>query len=288
MNKKYRELIEEITLQNEKLVANSMRGVYKTQKAELKALNALLGELYIQYGVNGLLKLTTSQKAYIGVKTLLSKMTKTLGEDEVAKITSIISGTYLNTYYKTAFINDMGLKTSLKFNIAKKEFINAAINKKIEGETFSSRIWNNKVLLADNLQEHLTDAMLGKKTLDQVAREVKNTFNTTAYNSHRLVNTESAKVQSQASIDIANDIGIEKHMWSATLDMLTNSEDASFDGQLFDVNDDSVSIPNHPNCRCAWINEAYPGWSPTSRRDNQTKEVISYTNYSEWARNKGI
>ena len=288
MDKKYRELIEEITLQNEKVVANSMRGVYKTQKAELKTLNALLGKLYIDYGVNGLLKLTTSQKANIGVKTLLKKMTKTLGEDEVAKITSIISGTYLNTYYKTVFINDMGVKASIKFNMAKKEFINAALNNKIDGETFRDRIWINKVSLADKVQESLIKAFEGKTTLDKIAREVREQFNSTAYKSMRLVNYESARLQSQASIDIANDIGIEKHIWSATLDAKTSEEDAANDGIAFDINDDSVSIPSRPNCRCAWINEPYPGWVATSRRDNSTKEVIDYTTYDKWAKEKGI
>ena len=98
-----------------------------------------------------------------------------------------------------------------------------------------------------------------------------------------------ARCQSQASVDIANSIGIEKHMWSATLDMLTNEEDAGYDGQLFNVNDTSEpQVPLHPNCRCCWVDIPYEGWSPTQRRDNMVKENIDYVDYKTWKENKGI
>jgi len=288
MDNKYRKLIENITLENEKYTEKEMKAFYKALKDELSSINTMLGDMFIKYGVIGSLKMTTSQKADMDVKTLLKNLTKRLGNMEVEKVSSILSDTYLNTYYKTAFINDMGIKTTLKFDIAKKEFIDAAMNAKIDGEMFSDRIWNNKVLLADNVQGYLVNAMNGKLTLDQVAKSIRETFNTSAYNSKRLVNTENAKMQSQASIDIANNLGIEKHMWSATLDNKTSTEDADRDGILFDVNDTVNVIPSKPNCRCAWINVPYENWSPTNRRDNMTKEVIDYTDYKAWAKEKGI
>ena len=289
MNKKYRKMIEQIKLDSEAYTDKEMKPVYKAQKDELDALNVLLGGLFIKYSIDGLLKMNSSQKADIGVKTLLKDMGKRLGNDEVEKVASILDNVYSDTYYKNAFVQDIGLKIDLKFNILKKEFIDAAVNAKYKGDLFSDRIWTNKADMIDKLQASLTDVMNGKTTIDKVARDIKNTFNVKAYESKRLVNTEMARCQSQASVDIANDIGIEKHMWSATLDLLTNPEDASFDGQLFDVNDDSEpQIPLHPNCRCEWVNEAYPGWQPTQRRDNETKEVIDYVQYDEWESSKGI
>lgn len=290
MDKEYRKMIESITISNEKYTDNEMKAFYKALKDELNSLNTMLGDMFIKYGVIGSLKMTTSQKADMGVKTLLKNLTKRLGNMEVEKITSILSDVYKNTYYRTAFINDIGIKTSLKFNIAKKEFIDAAMNAKIDGEIFSDRIWNNKVLLADNVQGYLVNAMNGKLTLDQVARSIKETFNTSAYNSKRLVGNECTRVQSQASIDIANSLGIEKHIWSATLDSKTSNYCQEHDSLPFDVNDNSVAIPesSHIGCRCAWINEPYPGWVATSRRDNITKEVIDNIDYKTWKENKNI
>ena len=289
MNKKYRKMIEQIKVDSEAYTDKKMEPIYKAQKDELDVLNVLLGGLFIKFSIDGLLKMNSSQKADIGVKTLLKDMGKRLGNDEVEKVTSIISNVYSDTYYKNAFVQDIGLKIDIKFNILKKEFIDAAVNAKYKGDLFSDRIWTNKADMIDKLQASLIKTMNGETTINKVAKDIKDTFNVKAYESKRLVNTEMARCQSQASVDIANDIGIEKHMWSATLDLLTNPEDASFDGKLFDVNDDSEpQIPLHPNCRCEWVNEAYPGWQPTQRRDNETKEVIDYVQYDEWKSNKGI
>lgn len=289
MNKKYRKMIEQIKLDSEAYTDKEMEPVYKAQKDELDALNVLVGGLFIKYSIDGLLKMNSQQKANTDVKTLLKDIGKRLGNDEVEKVTSIISNVYSDTYYKNAFVQDIGLKIDLKFNILKKEFIDAAVNAKYKGDLFSDRIWTNKADMIDKLQASLIKTMNGETTINKVAKDIKDIFNVKAYESKRLVNTEMARCQSQASVDIANSIGIEKHMWSATLDMLTNPEDASFDGKLFDVNDDSEpQIPLHPNCRCEWVNEAYPGWQPTQRRDNETKEVIDYVQYDEWKSNKGI
>jgi len=289
VDEEYRKLIENIAVENEDYTEEEMKEVYKEQKTQLDSLNTLLGGLFISYGVIGLLKMTTSQKAHTDVKTLLKNMGSKLATSEVEKVTSIISTVYSDTYYKNAFTQQIGIDIELKFNMLKKEYIDAAVNAKYKGEMFSGRIWANKVDMMDKLQQSLTDTMNGKSTIDKVARDIKNAFNVTAYESQRLVNTEMARCQSQASVDIANSIGIEKHMWSATLDMLTNEEDAGYDGQLFNVNDTSEpQVPLHPNCRCCWVDVPYEGWSPTQRRDNITKENIDYTDYKTWKESKGI
>ena len=289
MNKKYRKMIEQIKLDAEAYTEEEMKPVYKAQKAELDALEVLVGALFIKYSIDGLLKMTSKQKADAGIKSVLKNMGKKLGNAEVDRTTLILSDVFKETYYKNAFVMQSGLDIELKFNILKKEFIDSAVNAKYKGEFFSDRIWANKGDMIDKLQSSLTDAMNGKTTIDKLARDIKNTFNVTAYESQRLVNTEMARCQSQASVDIAKNIGIEKHMWSATLDMLTNPEDASYDGQLFDVNDDSEpQIPLHPNCRCVWENVPYEGWTPTQRKDNSTKEIIDYKNYSTWLNDRGV
>lgn len=289
VDKTYRTLIEQIVLDNEAFSDEEMKSVYKEQKKSLNELHALLGTLFITYGVNGLLKLTSTQKANLGIAKTLKTMGKDLGDIEVEKITSIISDVYKDTYYKNAFVMDSGLKIDLKFNILKKEYVDAVVNAKYKGELFSDRIWKNKADMIDKLQSSLTEAMQGNTTIDKIARDIKETFNTTAYESSRLVRTENARVQSQAIDDIANSTGVEQQMYSATLDMITNPVDASFDSNVYEVNDESKpEIPLHPNCRCCYINIPYEGWTPTQRKDNISKELIDNTDYKTWAKEKGI
>lgn len=289
MNKKYRKMIEQIKLDAEAYTEEEMEPVYKAQKAELDALEVLLGALFIKYSIDGFLKMTSKQKADAGIKSVLKNMGKKLGNVEVDKTTSILSNVFKETYYKNAFVMQSGLDVEIKFDILKKEFIDSAVNAKYKGEFFSDRIWTNKADMIDKLQSSLTDVMNGKTTIDKVAKDIKETFNVSAYNSRRLVNTEMARCQADASNGIANSLGIKRHIWDATLDNLTNPEDASYDGNIYDIDDDSApSIPNHPNCRCTWLLEVYEGWTPTQRRDNISKEVIDHVQYDEWKSNKGI
>ena len=289
MDKKYRKMIEKIKVDAEAYTDKEMKPVYEAQKQELDALNVLVGGLYIKYSMDGLLKMNSSQKANTGIKTTLKNIGKRLGNVETEKVTSILSDTFKDVYYKSAYIMDSGIKTELKFGILKKEFIDAAVNAKYKGELFSDRIWKNKGDMIDKLQSSLTDAMQGKTTIDKIGRDIKNTFNVTAYESQRLVNTENSRVQAQASYDIGVSSGVDQVMFSATLDNKTNEEDASYDGNIYDINDDSKpEIPLHPNCRCLYINIPYEGWSPTSRKDNETKDIIDYTTYDKWKENKNI
>ena len=289
MNKIYRDAIEAIKIDGEDYSDEQMKQVYTEQKKELDRLYAIVGVLFIKHAVDGLLKLTTSQKAGTGIKDILKVMGKKLGDSEVKKVTDILSTVYKDTYYQNLYTLESGMTINIKLPILKKEFIDAAVNAKYKGEFFSDRIWKNKSAMIDKLQAGLTDAMQGKTTIDKVARDIRDTFNVQAYESQRLVNTENARVQSQANDDIAHSTGVEQQMFSATLDNRTSEFCQENDGKIYNIDDpNKPEIPAHPNCRSAYINVPYEGWSATSRKDNITKEIINYKNYAEWSKDKGI
>lgn len=290
MDKTYRKLIEDIKVQEEKLADKGMLSVYAEQKVALDKLHSLVGMLYIKYANNGLLDMTTQQKASNSFKQTLKTMGKELGTSEVSKVTDILGNVYKDTYYKNAFVQDSGLKVGIKFNMLKKEYVDAAVNTEYAGEMFSSRIWNNKASMIDTLQTSLIEAMKGNITIDKIGKQIKDTFNVTAYESQRLVNTENARVQSQANDDIGVSSGVSQQMYSATLDNKTSSECANDDGKVWDIDDpDKITPPeNHPLCRCCLINMPFPGWTPTQRKDNQTKGLIDNTTYNDWKKEKGI
>jgi len=290
MNKQYRELIEKIKTDSEDFTDSEMKEIYKEQKKALNTLDVLLGAMFIKYGVDGLLKMTSKQKGSMGFKQMLKSIGKSLGTSEVAKVADIMSNVFKETYYKSAFTMEMGMPINLKFDMINKEFVDRAVNKKFKGELFSDRIWKNKGLLIDRLQGSLEDAMKGKTTIDKVARNIKTTFNTTAYESRRLVQTEAGRMAVDAQEAIARSSGVGEVMWSATLDNLTADYDASLDGKVWGI-DENYPKPiydTHPLCRCIILSVVYKGWSPTSRKDNISKEIINYTTYSEWAKAKGI
>lgn len=288
MNKDYRKKIEQIKVDGEEYADEEMLPVYAEQKKSLDALHTVVGAMFIKYAIDGLLKMNASQKASMGFDETLKNMGKDLGSMEVEKVTEILSKAYQDTYNENAFVMESGMKINLKFNILKKEFVDAAVNAEYRGELFSDRIWKNKADMIDKLQSSLIDAMKGKTTIDKIARDIKNTFNVQAYESQRLVRTENARVQTQASYDIGISTGVEQVMWEATLDGKTCAEDAELDGKIWGINENHPECPTHPNCRCNLVNVPYAGWSPSARKDNQSGDIIAYTNYKDWAESKGV
>jgi SPP1 gp7 family putative phage head morphogenesis protein len=286
----YQKQIEQVKLDAEEYTDIEMLSVYKEQKKSLDALEVVLGGLFIKYAVDGLLKMTAQEKNSVGIDKTLKNIGKDLGQNEIDKVTNILSNVFKETYYKNAFIMDSGMKVDLKFNILKKEFIDNAVNSKLAGELFSDRIWKNKADMIDKLHNSMINAMEGKTTIDKVARDIKNTFNVTAYQSQRLAVTEMGRIQVDAQEEIARSTGVKQVMWSATLDNRTAEEDALLDGQTWDIDEDHPKpiYDTHPNCRCVLINVPFDGWTPTKRKDNETKEIIDYKTYDQWKSDKEI
>lgn len=283
-------MIEQIIQEGEEYEDKEMLSVYKEQSKALDEINSFIGALFMKYAINGLLQLNSSQNSQIKAQAgkILKDTANNLSKDENSKLESILKTVYTDTYYKNAFAIDCGIKMELKFDILKKEFIEAAINQKFKGELFSDRIWKNKADMIDKLQKSIAEAMKGNTTIDKIAKDIKDTFNVKAFESQRLARTETARIQTQASYDIGKSAGVTKVMWSATLDNSTNPEDAELDGKTWGIDEEHPEPPLHPNCRCCLINMPTEDWKPTQRKDNETKELIDNTTYEEWAKSKGI
>ena len=138
--------------------------------------------------------------------------------------------------------------------------------------------------MIDKLQTNLEDAMKGKTTIDKVARDIKHTFNTTAYESRRLAQNEAGRMAIDAQDAIARSAGVEEIMWSATLDDRTVDYDASLDGKVWGIDKEHPRpiYDTHVLCRCLLISVPYKGWQPTQRKNNISKELIDYVDYNSW------
>lgn len=284
-------MIEQIKIDADKFADQQMQTVYKNQKDHLTELHKYLGLLFVTYAADGLLKVTPFQKNNImaDLKTKLAGMAKDMSSTEINQVMDILEKNYTDTYYENAYVMDSGIDVNLKFDILKKEYIDAAVNNPVDGELFSDRIWSNKVAVVDKVKQGIVDAMDGDTTIDKLGKDIQTAFNIGAYESQRLVNTENARVQCQAIDDIGESAGCTQQMYCATLEANTCSECAEYDGQYFDIDDDSKpDIPLHPNCRCLYINVPPTGWEPSVRKDNESKDIIDYEDYNSWLNNKGI
>lgn len=111
MNKVYRDAVEQIKIDGENFAESAMKGVYLEQKQALDKVHEFVGKMYIKYAKDGMLNLTSAQKASvtIEVNTLLKETGTVLAQSEVKKAKDILSNVYEDSYYKSAYVMDIGM-----------------------------------------------------------------------------------------------------------------------------------------------------------------------------------
>ena len=279
----------QIKVDGEEEAEQEMRTVYKEQKKALNEVSKFISALFAAYTINGLVSLKKSEKNKVikdSEKTLID-LGKKLGNHEIKTIGEILKNQYKNSYYTNAFVFELGgLKPN--FKIQRDEFINAIVNKKFHGDSFSDKIWTNKAKMIDKLQSEILNNLRGQTHIDQAIRNIQKEFNVSAFQSKRLFVTELARVQSEGHDEIARSAGIKRQLFDVTLDHKTSELCRGYDGTEWDINDPLKPIPPlHVFCRSALI-DLTDSWQFTTKRDNETKELIPYKKYNEWLDDKGV
>lgn len=282
------EQILKLRIQIEKETNVEIKKILLAQKKQLEETRMLVGNIYMKFSDTEGLNISTSDrnKEMKKVEKDLTDMRSNLAKTTITIAGAALLKSYVNSYYKTANIIDGGIDININYKIIRMDFLESLINAKFENRTYSDRIWKNTDTLVSKLYTTIEKGLREGTPIDKLSKDIKNTFGSTAYQANRLVNTELARVVTEAQINIYEGSGVvQKVMFIATLDELTNPEDASYDGNIYDLNDSSrPQIPLHPNCRCVYV-PVVEGWNPKVRRDQEKKENIPFQNYEQWSKN---
>jgi SPP1 gp7 family putative phage head morphogenesis protein len=130
-----------------------------------------------------------------------------------------------------------------------------------DGKTWSERVWNNVGELATMLNDELIHCVVtGKKTTELKKRLVER-FNVSYSKANRLVRTEVAHIQTQASAKRYKEAGLERYEILGREEGSCKKSSKSkgidchkMDGKTFLYSEMKVGVnapPFHPNCRCA-------------------------------------
>ncbi|OCZ52208.1 phage head morphogenesis protein [Dehalobacter sp. TeCB1] len=275
----------------DKQVEKDIKPIIQAYKKALNDVRTEIAQLYVKYAVDGILKLSKQQR-YTFLKNLekqLKDQAQELGNIDLEHTTKILNEIYKQSYYQTAFVIDKGVSTTINFSLLTPKMVEAAVNAKFEGATFSNRIWKNKELLINSLHKQIENGIIQGHSVDKMAKVIKNQFGSSAYQSKRLINTELTRVVTAAQNQIYLDSDVvQKVMWDATLDNKVCDDCAALDGKSWDKNENHPAPPLHPEDRCCLI-PIVSGWSPTKKRENQgDKPIIDYSSYDSWSKSKGI
>jgi len=209
--------------------------------------------------------------------------------EEINSETNICNDIHVNVandkYYTNCYIFSKGIDYTLKplhNNLLKK-----IVEQKIDGKTFSDRIWDNKNKVAKEIKLEVNKFLNGETDVNDISKVIEKKFNANRYNSTRLVRDSIGRVQEGANEVWRKQHDIKYVLWDATLDKRTCSDCGSLDGNTYE-SDNAPDCPRHVLCRCTLISLVDEKWRPLYRIDNETKEKINWQSYEEWKNYKVV
>ena len=165
----------------------------------------------------------TLQAINIALDTLFNK--------EEEKLNKRLVEAYMDTY--KYFDNLLSINTSFEtINIG---LVEQVVKTNWSGLSFSERIWENRRKLALTLKEELKKGLIRGESLQEVSRIMADKLNNEYSNALRLVRTETAWVQCEATKQNYLDNDIKYYEISAFLDNRTSKICKSMDGEVVNV-----------------------------------------------------
>ena len=191
-------------------------------------------------------------------------------------------------YYRTIFDISQGLGYLPQFSAVNTRLINQIVTDQWSGKNYSQRIWWNVDKLAADTRQLLTTAAMTGQSIYKTSRQLSERFGQSAYNSQRLIRTETTYSCNQAEISAYEELDIEQYKFIATLDTRTSPICQKLDGQIFAVKDAKagVNLPAmHPNCRSTTISY-FEGMEHSVRaardKDGNRIKVPADMTYDAW------
>lgn len=226
-----------------KLAGKQLKKIYKYKRLNRDVILQEVANILLTYTIANdvmVMDRATINKEYEKMSKLIIKITKGEAASQEKIIEELLSTVVKETF---SFYNyNKGLKDVKKI-----------IEDNFKGKHFSERVWSNEREVSKHLNKKVQDFLKGKVNVNQIRKDIEKTFNTSAYNSKRLVETEVSRCEDEAFKRYCRETGVKKVKRNETLDSRTCEECRSFHGRIFDL--DKAPGIIHPLCR--GFNEVY-------------------------------
>ena len=276
--------------------------LYNTYKDGLKQL-----KLEIKQYIDAYESLSFSQRLQVErqlqVATQINDIINKIGGKEERLLRNLISDEGAQGYFGTFYALEGAENIKLNFAMLPESYIEGLVNTPVAGKRLSTRLYTNQSKLAKEVTNALLQGAFRGEGYAKVAKRVGELTEANYKQALRIARTEGGRVQStakQRAYKEAKDKGVDvKKRWLSTLDKKTRHTHQELDGQTVGV-DEKFKFDGYEadgprlfgsasldvNCRCTTIG-IVNGIEPELRRDNETKEIIKYNSYNEWAEAKG-
>ena len=260
-----------------------VNSIYKNIKRDREIILDKISRVLLTYTVDNsklVLSVGDRDKLYKDLSAIIDNLCKEEITTEKKLITKVLKESAKDRYGINNYILSLGMSFKLK-KIADKE-LDKIIKATVKGKNYSSRIWDNKNQIAKVLKSDIKKFLNGEIDVNSIEKKIKDRFNSNAYNSKRLVETEVARVMEESNNKWQEDRNIEYVMYCATLDNKTCDKCKQYDSKVYKKGEEPVKLPQHPLDRCTYVALPSKDWRPKARLDNKTKENINWQSYKEW------
>lgn len=225
------------------------------------------------------------------LKIQIQQQIEFLSSVKVDGMTKLLTNVYTDGYYNTAFEIQKGFGVGHDFMKLDSNTVNKIISKPwaSDGHNFSSRIWQDKKKLVNELNDTLAQNIARGADPQEAINAISKKMNVSQSQASRLVMTENAYFASESSKDSMKKLDVEKYEILATLDSHTSTICSDLDGKVFEMKDFQSGVtapPFHPNCRTTtvpYFDDEEDGFR-ASRDENDEDYVLVDENltYGEW------
>lgn len=155
------------------------------------------------------------------------------------------------------------------------------------GKNFSERIWRNRAKLKDALEEEIVKMAISGADCTQAIESVAKKMDVSKRAAATLVHTEQAYFSSLGTLKAYSEMGVDKYIYVATLDLRTSDICRDLDHEVFSIKDAQAGVnypPMHPRCRSttAPYTGALEGTRTARDMFNNEVKVDKSLSYKEW------
>lgn len=226
------------------LAEKQLKKMYKLKISNRNALLQEMANILLTYTISNDV-MTMDKKTIDKEYKEMSRLIQDICRGEAATQEKIIEE-LLSTVVKETF-------SFYSYNKGFKD-VKKIIDLNFKGKHFSERVWDNEKEVANHLYRKVEDFLKGKVNVNQIRKDIEKTFNTSAYNSKRLVETEVSRVSGDAFDRYCIETGVKKVRYNATLDNKLCNDCGQYHDKIFNLND-KLETPRHPLCRCFYTIE---------------------------------
>ncbi|SHI36243.1 minor capsid protein [Clostridium intestinale] len=178
--------------------------------------------------------------------------TKLAADVEINTSTQLYTDTSSKSYHRNIFDIQKGI--GVGFNVAQMpvQTIQEILKNKWSGKHYSRRIWHNTDVLVEKLEEVITSGLMAGKSSRRMADELRELTDYGKFAAERLIRTETTYIVNAAELESYKELGIERYIYVATLDLRTSDVCREMDGKIIKVDKAKVGVnlpPLHPYCR---------------------------------------